>query len=68
MDDDDLVALTLHGLDREYKPFDTSISVRLGGIPNFKELVSLLIVKEIKLGLGGIGGASSSKNDEHARN
>ena len=70
-DDDDLVALTMHGLGQEYKPFDTPISVRLGGMPDFNELVALLIVEELKLGLGGTrntGGASSSSNDDHARN
>jgi len=46
------------------KPFDTSISIRLGGML----LVSLLIMEEIKLGLGGTGGASSLNNDEDAKN
>jgi len=39
MVDDDLVALTLHGLGQEYKSFDTSISVRVGGMLDFNELV-----------------------------
>ena len=47
---DDLVAVTLNGLGLEYKPFDTSISVRQN-MPDFNELVALLIHEEVKLGL-----------------
>lgn len=44
LDDSDLVAITLNGLGKEYKNFDTSIVVMRGGNPpDFDELCSLLI-------------------------
>ena len=39
---DDLVSVTLNGLGPEYKPFDTSISVRVK-MPDFDELVNLCL-------------------------
>jgi len=45
VDDDDLVSVYLNGLGKEYKPFKTSITVR-ENVPNFQDLVSMLIVKE----------------------
>ncbi len=35
----------LHGLGKEYKPFKTSIIVK-ENVPNFRDLVSMLIVEE----------------------
>jgi hypothetical protein len=45
VDDDDLVSVCLNGLGKEYKPFKTSIVVR-ENVPNFRDLVSMLIVEE----------------------
>jgi hypothetical protein len=45
VDDDDLVSVCLNGLGKEYKPFKTSIIVR-ENVPNFRDLVSMLIVEE----------------------
>jgi hypothetical protein len=45
VDDDDLVNVCLNGLGKEYKPFKTSIIVR-ENVPNFRNLVSMLIVEE----------------------
>ena len=49
MDDDDLVSVCLNGLGKEYKPFKTSITVR-ENVPNFQDLVSMLIIEEKTLG------------------
>jgi len=45
VDDDDLVNVCLNGLGKEYKPFKTSITIR-ENVPNFRNLVSMLIVEE----------------------
>jgi hypothetical protein len=45
VDDDDLVNVCLNGLGKEYKPFKTSIIVK-ENVPNFRDLVSMLIVEE----------------------
>ncbi len=45
MDDDDLVSVCLNELGKEYKPFKTSITIR-ENVPNFRDLVSMLIVEE----------------------
>ncbi len=45
VDDDDLVNICLNGLGKEYKPFTTSITIR-ENVPNFRDLVSMLIVEE----------------------
>jgi hypothetical protein len=45
VDDDDLVSVCLNGLGKQYKPFKTSIIVR-ENVPNFRNLVSMLIVEE----------------------
>jgi hypothetical protein len=45
MDDDDLVSVCLNGLGKEYKPFKTSMTIR-ENVPNFRDLVSMLIVEE----------------------
>jgi len=49
VDDDDLVSVCLNGLGKEYKPFKTSITVR-ENVPNFQDLVSMLIIEEKTLG------------------
>jgi hypothetical protein len=45
VDDDDLVSVCVNGLGKEYKPFKTSITIR-ENVPNFRNLVSMLIVEE----------------------
>jgi hypothetical protein len=45
VDDDDLVSICLNGLGKEYKPFETSITIR-ENVPNFRDLVSMLIVED----------------------
>jgi hypothetical protein len=45
MDDNNLVSICLNGLGKEYKPFKTSIIVK-ENVPNFWDLVSILIVEE----------------------
>jgi hypothetical protein len=45
VDDDDLVSVCLNGLGKEYNPFKTSIIV-MENVPNFRDLMSMLIVKE----------------------
>ncbi len=45
VDDDDLVNVCLNGLGKEYKPFKTSMTVRVN-VPNFRDFVSMLIVEE----------------------
>jgi hypothetical protein len=45
VDDDDLVSVCQNGLGKEYEPFKTSIIVR-ENVPNFRDLVSMLIIKE----------------------
>jgi len=48
-DDDDLVSVCLNGLGKEYKPFKTSTTV-WENVPNFQDLVSMLIIEEKTLG------------------
>jgi len=49
MDDDNLVSVCLNGLGKEYKPFKTSITIK-ENVPNFGDLVSMLIIEEKTLG------------------
>jgi hypothetical protein len=42
VDDEDLVAVTLNGLGKDYSQFRTSIAVRKT-FPNFQDLITLLI-------------------------
>jgi hypothetical protein len=42
VDDEDLVAVTLNGLGKDYSHFCTSIAVR-ETFPNFQDLITLLI-------------------------
>lgn len=62
VDHDDLVAVILNGLGKDYKPFQTSIAVRKT-FPCFNDLIALLISEEIRL---GVGSSSSHSSDEHA--
>ena len=61
VDDDDLLLVTLQGLGKEYKPFETSIAVR-DTFPTFNELIPLLVSEEMRLGHG----TSTGGNQEHA--
>ncbi len=45
VDDDDLVNVCLNGLGKEYKHVKTSITIK-ENVPNFRDLVSMLIVEE----------------------
>ena len=49
VDDDDKVEVCLRGLGPQYKSFKTSIQTR-ENIPNFADLVSMLIIEEKNLG------------------
>ena len=49
VDDDDKVEVCLHGLGPQYKAFKTSIQTQ-ENIPNFADLVSMLIIEEKTLG------------------
>ena len=57
VDDDDLVSTVLNGLtdDEKWRPFATSVYVR-GNLPDFDDLISLMIIEE-----RNIGGSSSDK-------
>jgi hypothetical protein len=48
IDDEDLVAVTLNGLRKDYSWFQTSITVRKT-FPDFQELITLLISEEMKI-------------------
>ena len=49
MEDDDKVEVCLRGLTPAYKQFKTSIQTR-ENIPNFLDLISMLIIEEKNLG------------------
>ena len=59
--EDDMIAIALNGLGKEYKAFDTSISVRVDP-PDEEELVALLLHEEVKLGLNTGSSASQSRD------
>jgi hypothetical protein len=48
VDDEDLVAVTLNGLGKDYSQFCTSIAVRKT-FPDFQDLIILLISEEMKI-------------------
>jgi len=48
VDDEDLVAITLNGLRKDYSQFHTSIIVRKT-FPNFQDLITLLISEEMRI-------------------
>lgn len=60
--EDDMIAVTLNGLGKEYKSLDTSISVRAEP-PGWDELVALLLHEEVKLDLNRGSSVSQSGRD-----
>jgi hypothetical protein len=48
VDDEDLVAVTLNGLGKDYSQFRTSIAVR-ETFPNFQDLITLLISEDMRI-------------------
>ncbi len=48
IDDEDLVAVTLNGLGKDYSQFCTSIAIRKT-FPNFQDLITLLISEEMRV-------------------
>jgi len=48
VDDEDLVAVTLNGLEKDYSQFRTSITVQKT-FPNFQDLITLLIREEMRI-------------------
>jgi hypothetical protein len=48
INDEDLVAMTLNGLGKDYNPFRTSIAVRKT-FPDFQDLITLLISEEMRV-------------------
>jgi hypothetical protein len=60
IDDEDLVAMTLNGLGKDYSQFHTSITVRKT-FPYFQDLITLLISEEMKIvGTSSNGGSQES--------
>ncbi len=60
VDDEDLVAVTLNGLGKDYSQFHTSILVRKT-FPNFQDLMTLLISEEMRVvGTSSNGGSQES--------
>ncbi len=60
VDDEDLVAMTLNGLGKDYSQFRTSIAVR-ETFPNFQDLITLLISEEMRIvGTSSNGGSQES--------
>jgi hypothetical protein len=71
IDDEDLMAVTLNGLEKDYSQFRTSIIVR-ETFPNFQDLITLLISEEMKVvGTSSNGGSQESafySNSNRSRN
>ncbi len=61
VDEEDLVAVTLNGLGKDYSQFRTSIAIR-ETFPNFQDLITLLISEEIRI----IGTSSNGGSQENA--
>jgi hypothetical protein len=60
IDDEDLVAVTLNGLGKDYSQFRTSIVVQ-ETFPNFQDLITLLISEEMRVvGTSSNGGSQES--------
>jgi hypothetical protein len=60
VDDEDLVAVTLNGLGKDYSQFCTSIAVG-ETFPNFQDLITLLISEEMRIvGTSSNGGSQES--------
>jgi len=60
VDDENLVAITLNGLGKDYSKFRTSIVVR-ETFPNFQDLITLFISEEMRIvGTSSNGGSQES--------
>ncbi len=59
IDDEDLVAIILNGLGKDYSQFRTSIVVR-ETFPNFQDLITLLISEEMRIISTSNGGSQES--------
>jgi len=60
IDDEDLMAVTLNGLGKDYSQFRTSFAVR-ETFPNFQDLITLLISEETRIvGTSSNGGSQES--------
>jgi len=60
VDDEDLVAVTLNGLGKDYSQFHISIVVR-ETFPNFQDLITLLISEKMRVvGTSSNGGTQES--------
>jgi len=60
VNDEDLVAVTLNGLGKDYSQFRTSIAVRETFL-NFQDLITLLISEEMRIvGTSSNGGSQES--------
>jgi hypothetical protein len=61
VDDEDLMAVTLNGLEKYYSQFRTSIVVR-ETFPDFQDLITLLISEEMRI----VGTSSNGGSQENA--
>jgi hypothetical protein len=61
VDDEDLIAVTLNGLGKDYSQFRTSIVVR-ETFPDFQDLITLLISEEMRI----VGTSSNGGSQENA--
>jgi hypothetical protein len=61
IDDEDLVVVTLNGLGKDYSQFRTSIVVQ-ETLPNFQDLITLLISEEMRV----VGTSSNGGSQENA--
>jgi hypothetical protein len=60
VNDEDLVAMTLNGLEKNYNQFHTSITVR-ETFPDFQDLITLLISEKMRIfGTSSDGGSQES--------
>jgi len=60
VDDEDLVAVTLNGLRKDYSQFRTSIAIKKT-FPNFQDLITLLISEEMR-----VVGTSSNRGSQES--
>ncbi len=60
VDDEDLVAVTLNGLGKDYSQFRTSIAIRKT-FPNFQDLITLLISEKMRV----VGTSSNEGSQEN---
>jgi hypothetical protein len=61
VDDEDLMAVTLNGLGKDYSQFRTSIAVQ-ETFPDFQDLITLLISEKMKV----VGTSSNARSQESA--